>query len=117
MLCFGKEQSERFLEMTQKKAELSFLENDYLEAIRTCKLYLEKSYVPALIYIIVMSVSFDLQKLSPPLVASTFILFALNSVLKQTETSQINTNHSFEIGFFIGLGLPRRTFRSTAQWR
>ncbi|SOE19998.1 hypothetical protein SAMN06298216_0498 [Spirosomataceae bacterium TFI 002] len=68
------------------------------------KLYIEKTYVPALIYILIMSVSFDLQKLSPPLISTTFILFALNSVLKQTETSQINTNHSFEIGFFIGLG-------------
>lgn len=68
------------------------------------KLFLEKTYVPALVYILAISVSFDLQKLSPPLIACTFILFALNSVLKQTETSQANTNHSFEIGFFVGLG-------------
>lgn len=68
------------------------------------KLFLEKSFIPAAVYVIVMSVSFDLQKLTPALIGVTFILLSLDSILRQIQSSQVNTNHSFEIGFFIGLG-------------
>lgn len=69
------------------------------------RLFLEKSYVPALIYVVLMSISFDFQKISPPLISTTFVLLSLNGLLKQVESSQTNNNYSFEIGLFISLAI------------
>ena len=62
----------------------------------------EKTYIPALLYIIFMSLSFDFYTLSPPLMATTFLLltahklFSLND--RYTSDSDI-----FKMGLYLGV--------------
>lgn len=67
------------------------------------KLFLEKTFLPGFLYVLLMCVSFDMTKLTPPLLGNTFLILVLNSVIKQLETTQKSSNFGFEIGFFIGL--------------
>lgn len=48
-------------------------------------LFNEKNYIGALMYVILTSISFDLMKLSPALLANTFVLLGTNAVLAQIE--------------------------------
>ncbi len=66
--------------------------------------FLERNYVPALIYIVLMSVSFDLSKPSPNLLATTFVLLTIGGIIKQLDNRSGVTDEVFEIGLFLGLG-------------
>lgn len=67
------------------------------------QLFLEKNYVVGAVYLILMNVSFDLAKLSPALMAVTFLMIATNSFLKQVESREGVADDIFEVGLFIGL--------------
>lgn len=74
----------------------------------------EKNYISGLIFIFLVHTSFDLIKLSPPLMANLFILMALNSVFKQIEKREGVGDDVFEAGLFIGIAtlfyLPASVF-------
>jgi hypothetical protein len=63
----------------------------------------EKNYVSGLFFLLLMSVSYDIQKLSPALLANTFILIALNVTLRQIEKRDGVGDDVFEIGLFLGI--------------
>ncbi|MCD8539163.1 MAG: hypothetical protein LRY55_04930 [Leadbetterella sp.] len=66
-------------------------------------LFNEKNYIGALLYVVLMSISFDLMKLSPALLANTFVLLGVNSVLSQIEKRDGVGDDVFETGIFFGL--------------
>ena len=68
------------------------------------RLTLERNYLPGLFYVLVMSLSFDLVKISPALMALSFLLLALNSLFKQIENKEEGSEHVFEIGLHLGIG-------------
>ncbi len=63
----------------------------------------ERNYIGALIYVVLMSISFDLMKLSPALLANTFVLMGVNAVLSQVEKRDGVGDDVFETGLFLGL--------------
>ncbi len=66
--------------------------------------FIERNYLPGLLYILMMSLSFDSNKLSPALMATTFLLFAMNSLFKHIDNANTSSERIFEIGLFLGLG-------------
>jgi hypothetical protein len=68
------------------------------------RLTVERNYLPALFYVLVMSLAFDLSKISPPLMALTFLLLSMNSLFKQIENKEDGSEHVFEIGLHLGIG-------------
>ncbi|MGR3812434.1 hypothetical protein [Jiulongibacter sp. NS-SX5] len=81
------------------------------------KVLIEKNYLPALFYAILISISFDLSKLSPALLANTFVLLALNSLFKHIDKAGETSEHVFEVGLQIGIGsLISYTFPSFFIW-
>lgn len=71
----------------------------------TRQTYLEKNYAPGLCYALLMSLSFDMTKLSPVLLATTFLLFAFNKIVKQMERREGVSDEVFEIGLYIGIAV------------
>ncbi len=69
----------------------------------TRQTYLEKNFAPGLIYILLMSLSFDMSKLSPVLLSTTFLLFAFNKLIKQMERREGVSDEVFEVGLYIGI--------------
>lgn len=69
---------------------------------RKNELYNEKSYLPGAIYLILMNLFFDFFTLSPVLLASTFLLIAIDNVLYhiKLETSDAGI---FNTGFYISI--------------
>lgn len=67
------------------------------------KLYNEGTYVPALIYGILMSLSSDMYPLSPILMSSTFILLAMNNIFRQVEFRIKADEPIFYIGVYLGI--------------
>ena len=63
----------------------------------------ERGYIAALTYLLVGSVSTDLDALSPLLVGHTFIVFALSALLP-TSREGYDNRRLFRAGFLIGLG-------------
>ena len=63
----------------------------------------ERGYVAALTYLLVGSVSTDLDALSPLLLGHTFVVFALSAVLP-TSREGYDNRRLFRAGFLIGLG-------------
>ena len=63
----------------------------------------ERGYVAALTYLLVGSVSTDLDALSPLLLGNTFIVFALSALLP-TSREDYDNRRLFRAGFLIGLG-------------
>ncbi len=63
----------------------------------------ERGYVAALTYLLVGSVSTDLDTLSPLLLGHTFIVFALSALLP-TSREGYDNRRLFRAGFLIGLG-------------
>ena len=63
----------------------------------------ERNYIGALLYVVLMSISFDLMKLSPALLANTFVLMGVNAVLSQIEKRDGVGDDVFETGLFLGL--------------
>jgi hypothetical protein len=68
-------------------------------------LFNEKNYIGALMYVILTSISFDLMKLSPALLANTFVLLGTNAVLAQIEKRDSVGDDVFEAGIFFGLAV------------
>ena len=62
----------------------------------------ERGYVAALIYLLVGSVSTDLDCLSPLLLGHTFVVFALSALLP-TSRQDYDNRRLFRAGFLIGL--------------
>lgn len=71
----------------------------------TRQTFLEKNYAPGLVYALLMSLSFDMSKLSPVLLATTFLLFAFNKIVKQMERREGVSDEVFEIGLYIGIAV------------
>ncbi|GAB3877873.1 hypothetical protein GCM10028824_38730 [Hymenobacter segetis] len=63
----------------------------------------ERGYVAALTYLLVGSVSTDLDALSPLLLGNTFIVFSLSALLP-TSREGYDNRRLFRAGFLIGLG-------------
>ena len=63
----------------------------------------ERGYVTALTYLLVGSVSTDLDALSPLLMGQTFVIFALSALLP-TSREGYDNRRLFRAGFLVGLG-------------
>ena len=63
----------------------------------------ERGYITALTYLLVGSISTDLDALSPLLLGHTFIVFALSALLP-TSREGYDNRRLFRAGFLIGLG-------------
>ena len=63
----------------------------------------ERGYVAALTYLLVGSISTDLDALSPLLLGNTFVVFALSALLP-TAREDYDNRRLFRAGFLIGLG-------------
>lgn len=66
-------------------------------------LFNEKNYIPGLIFLVLMNAAFDFLKLSPALMANTFVLMSLNSTLRQIEKREGVGDDVFESGLFLGI--------------
>lgn len=62
----------------------------------------KRNYVPGLIYLILLNISFDCCTLSPVLMATTFVLMSFGTMVRQMSRLQA-TDEVFEIGFLIGI--------------
>jgi hypothetical protein len=62
----------------------------------------DRTYLPGLLYLVLLNASLDCATLSPPLMATQFLLLALSSLLKQLDREGA-TDEVFEIGFYISL--------------
>lgn len=62
----------------------------------------ERNYVPGLIYLLLLNISFDCFTLSPALMGTTFLLLAFGTLTRQMDR-QGASDEVFEIGFFISL--------------
>jgi hypothetical protein len=71
--------------------------------LNTRQAFLEKNYVPGLVYILLLNISFDCSKLSPALMATTFLLLAFNKLIKQMERREGVSDEVFEVGLYIGI--------------
>jgi len=67
------------------------------------KAYNESSYVPALIFGFLCCYSFDLLAITPELLASTLLLFALNNLFKEIEFRIERDSIVLNLGVCIGL--------------
>jgi len=67
------------------------------------KLYNEGTYVPAIVYGLLMSISSGMYSLSPILMSSTFILLALNNIFRQVEFRMKSDEPILGIGIYLGV--------------
>lgn len=65
-------------------------------------IFVKRNYLPGLFYLLFMNISFDCCTLSPVLMATTFILLAFGTLVKQMSRLEA-TDEVFEVGFFIGI--------------
>ncbi|MBP6409606.1 MAG: hypothetical protein KA313_00740 [Pseudarcicella sp.] len=64
--------------------------------------FIKRSFLPGLFYVLFLNISFDCCTLSPVLMSTTFLLFAFSSLTKQLKRLE-TSDEVFEIGFFIAL--------------
>jgi hypothetical protein len=67
------------------------------------QLFTERNYVPGILYILFLNVSFDCSTLSPALMGSTFILLAFGTLIRQMQREGV-TDEVFEMGFYLSMG-------------
>jgi len=67
------------------------------------KAYNENTYVPGLVYGVIMSVFFDFLTLSPILIGQTFLLMALNNIFSHIEFRAKRDEKILNIGIYLGL--------------
>jgi Family of unknown function (DUF6427) len=67
------------------------------------KAYNENTYVPALIFGLLAFYSFDMLSLSPELLASTILLFALNNLFKEIEFRVQRDETVLNMGVYLGI--------------
>ncbi|MCU0471077.1 MAG: hypothetical protein MUF58_21050 [Arcicella sp.] len=65
-------------------------------------IFAKRNYVPGLIYVLFLNISFDCCTLSPVLMATTFVLMSFGTMVRQISRLQA-TDEVFEIGFLIGI--------------
>lgn len=65
--------------------------------------YNESNYLPALIFGIISFFSFDLLALSPELLASTFLLFALSNLFQEIEFKIQREETVLYVGLYLGM--------------
>jgi hypothetical protein len=65
--------------------------------------YNESNYLPAFIFGVISLFSFDMLSLSRELLASTFVLLALNNIFKEIEFKVQRDETVFNVGFFFGV--------------
>ncbi len=66
------------------------------------QLYPEKTYLPGLFYVVLVNVSFDFFTLSPALMATTFLLMALDKLFIQID-QRAASDRVFESGFYLAV--------------
>jgi hypothetical protein len=66
------------------------------------QLFTERNYVPGILYILFINISFDCSTLSPVLMATTFILFAYGTLIRQMQREGV-TDEVFELGFYLSV--------------
>ncbi|MBK6978047.1 MAG: hypothetical protein IPH28_13850 [Cytophagaceae bacterium] len=66
-------------------------------------LFNDKNYIPGLIFLILVHLSFDMIKLSPILLSNLFFLVALNATLRQIERRDGVGDDVFETGLYFGI--------------
>lgn len=77
---------------------LNYLFNQY-------KSFEETTYVPAFVAVILVHLSFDLLSLSPALMGSTFIVFALGQLFSQTVLQKEGSDSVLLTGIFSGIAV------------
>ena len=66
------------------------------------QLFTERNYVPGVLYLLFINVSFDCSTLSPVLMATTFILLAFGTLIRQMQREGV-TDEVFELGFYLSV--------------
>lgn len=66
------------------------------------KAYNENTYVPALVYALLMNLFFDFYSLSPLLISQTFILLAINNIFRRID-NKTHDQFFLNTGIFMGL--------------
>jgi len=66
------------------------------------QLFTERNYVPGVLYILFLNVSFDCSTLSPALMGTTFILLAFGTLIRQMQREGV-TDEVFEMGFYLSV--------------
>lgn len=66
------------------------------------KAYNENTYIPALVYAVLMNLFFDFYTLSPILMSQTFILMAINNIFKRID-NKTKDQFFLNTGIFLGL--------------
>lgn len=67
------------------------------------KAFTENTYIPSVIFIILCFFSFDVISMSGTLLASGFLLLAINSLFKEIEFREPNDETLLKIGFYLSL--------------
>jgi hypothetical protein len=67
------------------------------------KAFSENTYIPSLIYAILIFFSFDTLSLTPELIGTGFILLALNNLFKEIEFREQRNESIFNLGLYISL--------------
>ncbi|MBS1487813.1 MAG: hypothetical protein JST43_09515 [Bacteroidetes bacterium] len=67
------------------------------------RVYAEATYVPALVFALLTFFSFDMLSFSHQLIASTFLLFALNNLFKEIELKTQREETIFNLGLYLGM--------------
>ncbi len=65
--------------------------------------FLEKNYVPGLVLLLFLHLSYDFINLSPALFSVFFLLFAFNKIIKEMEKKSGVSDEIFEVGLFVGI--------------
>ncbi|MGY6545790.1 hypothetical protein [Arthrospiribacter ruber] len=83
-----------------------FVQMAYLNGLfMRYKSYDENTYIPAFVVMILFYCSFDLVTLSPALLGSTFIVFALGQLFAQTVLQKEGSDSVLLVGLYAGIAL------------
>jgi hypothetical protein len=83
---------------------LVFLQASFLGIVFiTRKVHNENTYIPSFLYCLLFCFSFDAVALTADLIGLTFLLFALNNILRELEFRAQPDETIFNIGLFISL--------------
>ncbi len=67
------------------------------------KAYTENTYVPSLIFILLCALSFDILSITGTLLASGFLLLAINAIFKEIEFREQQDESVLKLGLYLGL--------------
>ncbi|MFN4147690.1 MAG: DUF6427 family protein [Runella sp.] len=66
------------------------------------QLFTERNYLPGILYLLFINLSYDCSTLSPALMATTFLLLAFGTLIRQMQREGV-TDEVFEMGFYLSL--------------